>query len=422
MTTTEPSARGLAAMSPPENQAAGARASDPVQAHYLTTYKVHYEPKRAVSHGQEDVPKFYTTVVPEHLESFPTSLSLEDFPPHIETRRIKKTAEEVRNEFETTYAEAFSERNSVKITRMDSLASPTLHKSTPTLFQYLPQQAGPKPMIKKDDILQFAANNTFKTVYKEKFSETASAQNLGRSSDSTGIAEKDEFRTEPLSSSPAWGVSERPPPHIPGPQWTYSAEKAQSSMADRSTYETSYQYRTRPCDVVSDAVDTPRHYTVLGTGQIVTDRRHDSFSRYASLEKKRQEVDEAEAERNAVNAALGMPLKKPNATDVFVGSTRRKSQDSLVLREDNQARRNAGLNAFQESVYKFEPNKPRINLGVPYCQPWKPLVHLQFTVPSQAFPVSSSKSATAADRFIPLSPTARFDGRMAGLRRKGQDQ
>ncbi|EPR61701.1 hypothetical protein TGRUB_203590 [Toxoplasma gondii RUB] len=429
MTTTEPASPEFASRSLEAYHLECVRASDPAQGHYLTTDRVYCGPQFELAGDHGLVSKIPSTGLPEHEERFSKSASSQQYGTHLgsygslkATAGVSRKPEKLPNNFKTTYAETFSELNSAKNADMNGLAPPNHHESVLKLFQNPPNQEGKNPIIKKNDTIQLAASNTFKTVYMEKFSDIASDRKLGSSTELTGRDKRKEIRTETLYGTSAWGVSERPPPYIPGPQWSYSDQDTHPSMAYRSTYETSYQHRTRTRDVVSNDVATNQHFTVLGMGQIATDRRHDSFSRYHLLDKNGQEGAEAVADTSAVNIALTMPPKKQNATDSFVEAVRGSPQDSLVLRENQQARRNAGLDAFQESAYKFEPNKARIDLGVPYCKPWKPLDQLYFTVPSQDFPVSHIKPVAPADRFTPVSPTARFDGRTAGLRLKGQDQ
>ncbi|KEP64886.1 UNVERIFIED_CONTAM: hypothetical protein HHA_203590 [Hammondia hammondi] len=429
MTTTEPTCPEFASRSLQADHLERVRASDPAQGHNLTTDRVYYGPQFELAGDHGLVSKIPSTGLPEHEERFSKSASSQQYGTRLgsygapkATAGVSRKAEKLPTNFKTTYAETFSELNSAKNADMNGLASQDHHESVPKLFQNFLKQEGKSPIIKKNDTIHLAASNTFKSVYMEKFSDMASDRKLGSSTELTGRDKREEIRTETLYGTSTWGVSERPPPYIPGPQWSFSDQDTHPSMADRSTYETSYQHRTRTYDVVSNDVATTQHFTVLGMGQIATDRRHDSFSRYHLLDKKSQEEGEAVADTSAVKIALTMPPKKPKATDSFAEVVRGRPQDSLVLRENQQARRNAGLDAFQESAYKFEPNKPRFDLGVPYCKPWKPLDQLHFTVPSQDFPVSPTKPVAPTDRFTPVSPTARFDGRTAGLRLKGQDQ
>ncbi|PHJ23708.1 hypothetical protein CSUI_002439 [Cystoisospora suis] len=250
--------------------------------------------------------------------------------------------------------------------------------------------------------------NTFRTTYAERFADSSSIRALV----SPKACVDSDFRTAPLYGRPAWGVSERPPPYLPGPRWTFDTEESSVAMCDRPVTETEFQYHAM-LDATKKNPATARRYTLFETGH-TPDRRHDFFSLESKLTQRREREVAQDTASHEATAAL-FPKKKPNAKDLF-GSTR--VPDPLVFNEEPQAERRAGLDFFSESVRKFEPNKARVDPGIPYCKPWQPLCTLHYDVPPQKFPFSAAKPETFQS-FVPVTPTARFDGRMAGLRRKG---
>lgn len=317
--------------------------------------------------------------------------------------------------FETTYAGAFNDANSTK----SPFHKAGLRAEAGKLWFPCPKSPKSEGFTFSESALHnFAAVNTFRTTYAERFADSSSVRALV----SPKACVDNEFRTGPTYGRPAWGVSERPPPYLPGPKWTFDAEEAPAAMNDRPVTETAFQYRTRTHEVLcSDAMldatkktpGTARRYNLFKTGH-APDRRHDFFSLEAKrIQKKAEEEAQDTASHNATAALF--PMKRPDAKDMFCIT---REPESLVLKEELQGERRAGLDVFSESVRKFEPNKARVDPGIPYCKPWQPLCTLHYDVAPQQFPFPAPKPM-ASQGFIPVTPTARFDGKMAGLRRKG---
>ncbi|PFH34534.1 hypothetical protein BESB_065670 [Besnoitia besnoiti] len=148
------------------------------------------------------------------------------------------------------------------------------------------------------------------------------------------------------------------------------------------------------------------------------DGRHNSCFTDGVLGRKKEQADRNEGEKSRAGSPESRCLNEDDAASPHVRHLQDGAEKTGVLREEKRAELNAGLNAFQESFYKFEPNKLRVNPGVPYCKPWQPLAELRYDVPSDDS-FDHREPSTAADGFVSLSPAARFDNAAAGLERKG---